>query len=175
MLNEVPPRWSSLGIASTNVAAMCLSQGADRVSRNYMRDERYFNVDDRRSGCNDVFDIEQLLLKYADVFKDGGFYSVDSDQTVHVDVDYHQLVAPPYYPVSLNLQEAVMDEIRRLESIGVLRKQFSEFKSPIVAVKKKSGSIRICGDFRALNKAVRENKFQMPNIFYIAARIKGRI
>ena len=30
VLNKVPPRCSSLGIASTNVAAMCLSQGANR-------------------------------------------------------------------------------------------------------------------------------------------------
>ena len=68
-----------------------------------------------------------------------------------------------------------MDEIRRVESIGVLRKQFSEFKSPIVAVKKKSGSIRIFGDFRTLNKALQDNKFQILNNFHIAARIRGRV
>ena len=159
------------------LAAMCSDHNSDRVSRkpNHVRGVGYANHADIRSSSNMVFNLEQLLRDYADVFEDSGFNSVDGDQVVRVDIDYDQLVAPPYYQVSLNLQEAVMDEIRRLESIGVLRKQFSEFRSPIVAVKKKSGSIRICGDFRALNKAVRDNMYQMPNIFHIAARIKGRI
>ena len=124
---------------------MCLSQGADRVSRKYMRGENYLNNDDRRSGCNNVFDMEQLMGKYADVFEDGGFYSVDSSQMVRIDVDYNQLVAPPYYPVSLNLQEAVMDKIRWLESIVVLREQFSEFKSPVVAVRKSRAGLEYAG------------------------------
>ena len=119
MPSEVPSRCPSLGIASTNVAAMCLAHNSDRVSRkpNHVRVVGYAKDADRRFS--------------SDVFEDSGFNSVDGDQVVRVDIDYDQLVAPPYYQVSLNLQEAVMNKIRRLESIGVLRKQFSEFRSPL--------------------------------------------
>ena len=57
------------------------------------------------------------------------------------------------------IQSVVKDEILKLVDEGILQHtEHTDWCSPIVVVKKKEGSLRICGDFRELNKALREDK-----------------
>ena len=93
--SEVTPHCSSLGSIHANSATTKFPHGAEPVSRKHMCGGQY--IDDRRSGCNKVFNIDQLLIKYANVFKEGGFYAIDRYQLVHVEVEQQQLVSPPYY------------------------------------------------------------------------------
>ena len=43
--------------------------------------------------------------------------------------------------------------------------------SPIVVVKKSNGKLRICGDFRGLNKNLVEDKYPLPGIDDLLARL----
>ena len=65
----------------------------------------------------------------------------------------------------LNLKYSflVKEEIDKLLNIGFIYPvPFSEWVSPIVIVPKKNGKIRICQDFRALNKATKKDYFPLP-------------
>ena len=48
--------------------------------------------------------------------------------------------------------EELLNEVDSMLEMGVVRPSMSPYASPIVMVKKKDGSDRVCLDFRKLNK-----------------------
>lgn len=58
----------------------------------------------------------------------------------------------------------LMDIIKGLAEEGIIRPSDSEYASPIVLVKKKSGDIRMCVDYRALNKVTKRDNYPIPLI-----------
>lgn len=60
--------------------------------------------------------------------------------------------------------EAVKAHIRQLLDSQVIQESCSPFASPIVLVKKKDGSLRMCVDYRQLNSRTRRDAFPLPRI-----------
>ena len=56
------------------------------------------------------------------------------------------------YPLPYAMRENLKREIQDMLSLGIIRESNSPFASPIVIVRKKDGSDRICVDYRKLNK-----------------------
>ncbi|GFO34730.1 reverse transcriptase [Plakobranchus ocellatus] len=55
------------------------------------------------------------------------------------------------YPLPFASQEFLKTEISQLLSLGVIERSTSPYCSPVLIVKKKDGSLRLCIDFRKLN------------------------
>src|SRR6202030_3046774 len=49
----------------------------------------------------------------------------------------------------------------------------SQYRSPVLFVKKKDGSMRLCIDYRALNKMTIKNKYPLPRIDELMDRLLG--
>lgn len=60
--------------------------------------------------------------------------------------------------------EVVKDHINQLLSSQVIRESSSPYASPIVLVRKKDGSLRLCVDYRQLNSKTRRDAFPLPRI-----------
>lgn len=56
------------------------------------------------------------------------------------------------------------DKVQDLLNAGIIRESQSNFASPIVLVKKKTGDCRLCVDFRALNKCTEKQVYPMLNV-----------
>lgn len=71
-----------------------------------------------------------------------------------------------YRPYKLSHEEKlrVRDIIRDLLEKGIIRESESAYSSPILLVKKKDGSDRLCVDYRALNAVTVKDRYPLPLI-----------
>ena len=60
--------------------------------------------------------------------------------------------------------DAVKTHLRQLLDSQVIRESSSPYASPIVLVRKKNGSLRMCVDYRMLNSKTRKDAFPLPRI-----------
>jgi hypothetical protein len=90
-----------------------------------------------------------------------------------------QLIHPNWKPVHapvFTVPRSVEQEIVRFEDIGVLEEDYySEYSpfSPIFAITKKKGTIRIVTDFRKLNLLLKCHPFPIPKIGDIIHSMEG--
>ncbi len=67
-------------------------------------------------------------------------------------------------PIHPSDYEAVRLHLQELKDANIIRDSESPFASPIVVVKKKNGSIRLCVDYRKLNNQTIKDAYALPNI-----------
>ena len=94
--------------------------------------------------------LKDLVRRYPDVF---------TDMPGETDVIQHQIrltddtpIRCKPYPLPYAMREELRNEVDTMLEMGVVRPSTSPYASPIVMVKKKDGSNRVCVDFRKLNK-----------------------
>jgi len=110
-------------------------------------------------------DIEKLLLEYQDIFsKDEFDLGCTHLAEHHIDTGDHKPIKQPPRRVPLALQgqdkQAIDDMLKR----GAIRKSTSPWASPIVLVRKKNGSYRVCIDYRKVNEVTRKDSHPIPRI-----------
>jgi hypothetical protein len=67
------------------------------------------------------------------------------------------------------LKELLQDLINR----GLIRPSISPWGAPALFVKKKDGSMRLCIDYRELNRVTIKNKYPLPRINDLFDQLKG--
>jgi hypothetical protein len=68
---------------------------------------------------------------------------------------------------------AAKREFQTMLEEGIIRRSSSQWSSPLHMVQKKDGSWRPCGDYRQLNLQTVEDKYPLPNMADLAARLDG--
>jgi hypothetical protein len=64
-------------------------------------------------------------------------------------------------------------QLKELLDLGLIRPNVSPWGAPIIFVKKKDGSLRLCIDYRDLNRATVKNRYPMPLIDDLFDQMKG--
>ena len=121
-------------------------------------------------------EIKKVLEEFRDVFQqpealpprrqhDHKINLVDGAQPVNI---------RPYRYGSL--QKDIIEKMtEELLNSGVIQNSSSPFASPIVLVKKKDGSWRMCIDYRALNRQTVKDKFPIPLIEELLDELQGAV
>ena len=77
------------------------------------------------------------------------------------------------YRVSFTESQEIQKQLQELLDKGHIRPSKSPFGAPVLLVKKKDGSMRLCIDYRALNKLTIKNKFPLPRIDELFDQLLG--
>ena len=68
------------------------------------------------------------------------------------------------YRIPLAYHNEVMKILDEMEKAGIIKKSDSPWAAPMVVVKKKNGKLRICIDYRKLNRVTQADAYPMPRI-----------
>jgi len=79
---------------------------------------------------------------------------------------------PPYRMAPAELRELKI-QLQELLDKGFIRPSMSPWGAPILFVKKKDGSLRMCVDYRQLNKVTIKNKYPLPRIEELFDQLQG--
>ncbi|XP_074369633.1 uncharacterized protein LOC141711091 [Apium graveolens] len=78
----------------------------------------------------------------------------------------------PYRMAPVEMKELAR-QLQELLEKGVIRPSVSPWGAPVLFVKKKDGSMRLCIDYRELNKLTIKNKYPLPRIDDLFDQLKG--
>ncbi|BBN69306.1 transposable element gene [Prunus dulcis] len=78
----------------------------------------------------------------------------------------------PYRMAPAELKELKV-QLQELVDKGFIRPSFSPWGAPVLFVKKKDGTMRLCVDYRQLNKVTVRNKYPLPRIDDLFDQLRG--
>ncbi|GKE90694.1 putative reverse transcriptase domain-containing protein, partial [Tanacetum coccineum] len=78
----------------------------------------------------------------------------------------------PYRLAPLEMQE-LLEKLQELLDNGFIRPSHSPWGAPVLFVKKKDGSFRMCIDYRKLNKLTFKNRYPLPKIDDLFDQLQG--
>ncbi|GKB92721.1 putative reverse transcriptase domain-containing protein [Tanacetum coccineum] len=78
----------------------------------------------------------------------------------------------PYRLASPEMKE-LSEQLKELSDKGLLRPSSSPWGAPVLFVKKKDGSFRMCIDYRELNKLTVKNRYPLPRIDDLFDQLQG--
>ncbi|KAI3746350.1 hypothetical protein L6452_08780 [Arctium lappa] len=78
----------------------------------------------------------------------------------------------PYRLAPSEMQE-MMAQLQELLEKGFIRPSLSPWGAPVLFVKKKDGTMRMCIDYRELNKATVKNRYPLPRIDDLFDQLQG--
>ncbi|XP_069149168.1 uncharacterized protein [Solanum lycopersicum] len=98
----------------------------------------------------------------------------DRDINFCIDVEpgSRPISIPPYHMAPAELKE-LKEQLKDLLSKGFIRPSVSLWGAPVLFVKKKDGSMRMCIDYRQLNKVTIRNKYPIPRIDDLFDQLQG--
>ncbi|KAL8115612.1 hypothetical protein AgCh_022203 [Apium graveolens] len=89
------------------------------------------------------------------------------DRVIEFAIEFAPGTAPiskaPYRFTLLEMKE-LATQLQELLEKGMIRPSVSPWGTPLLSVKKKEGSIKLCIDFRELNKLTIKNRYPLPRI-----------
>ena len=156
-------------IAPSLINAMTASKMLRKGCQGYLA----FVVDRRQEGTR-LEDIP-IIKEFPDVFPDD-ISGLPPDREVEFTIDLipetEPISIPPYRMAPAELRE-LKAQLEDLLSKGFIRPSISPWGAPVLFVKKKDGSLRLCIDYRQLNRVTIRNQYPLPRIDELFDQLQG--
>lgn len=176
---DIPPPPTTSGTSANNVAPnislinavafcrACKLEGSVQFSI-YLRPP---GVDLRSATLSsDPPDLSKVPSEYhdfADVFDKGKASQLPPHRPYDLKIELEEGTSPPLgtiYSLSPVELEALRKFLDENISAGLLKSSSSPHGAPVLFVKKKDGSLRLCVDFRGLNQITKKDRYPLPLI-----------
>uniref|UniRef100_A0A2N9IMJ0 RNA-directed DNA polymerase n=1 Tax=Fagus sylvatica TaxID=28930 RepID=A0A2N9IMJ0_FAGSY len=116
-----------------------------------------------------------IVREFPDVFPEE-LPGLPPDREIEFSIDLAPGTAPisiaPYRMASVELRE-LKEQLQDLMQKGSIRPSASPWGAPVLFVKKKDGSMRLCIDYRQLNRATIRNRYPLPRIDDLFDQLQG--
>ena len=113
----------------------------------------------------DKADFQALLNRFSFIF------ATDDDDLGYTDKIQHRIpttddipVAQTYRTIPPNQLQEVKEHLQGLLRSGVIQESHSPYAAPVVLVRKKDGTLRLCVDYRRLNSKTVRDAYPLPRI-----------
>ncbi|XP_037643835.1 uncharacterized protein LOC119498836 [Sebastes umbrosus] len=118
--------------------------------------------------------VQQMLREECDVFaKDDWDTGCIKDLEMDIQLKDNVPVQRTYNAIPKHLYQEVKTHIQDLLNQGWIQKSCSSYSSPVVCVRKKDGSLRLCIDYRLLNRKTLPDHHPIPRIQEILENLGG--
>jgi hypothetical protein len=111
---------------------------------------KYKKIKDLLDKNSDIFCKNDLVLGYTDIVKH------------RIRTTDDKPIAIPHRRIPSNQMEEVRAHIKQLLNQNIIRKSSSPYAAPVVIVRKHDQSIRLCVDYRQLNKKTIRDAYPLP-------------
>ena len=121
-------------------------------------------------------ELKRVLHEFEDVFADELPDNLPPEREVAHTIDLEPGATPPHramYRLSYSEKLEVERQIRELLEKGLIEPSSSPFGAPVLFVPKPDGSLRMCIDYRALNKLTVKNRYPLPRIDELLDSLQG--
>ncbi|KAI3670853.1 hypothetical protein L1987_87495 [Smallanthus sonchifolius] len=116
-----------------------------------------------------------VVQEFADVFPDD-LTGVPLEREIEFQIDLQPGAQPvskaPYRLAPTEMKELI-EQFQDLLDKGFIRPSISPLGAPVLFVNKKDGSMRMCIDYRELNKLTVKNKYPLPRIDDLFDQLQG--
>jgi hypothetical protein len=141
-----------------------------RLKKSYRKECQVFATHVEEAPKDKVSSVEDctVLKEYEDVFKEisGLPPKRDIDFSINLMLGAVPISKTPYRMSTPKLKELQM-QLEELLKKGYIHPSVSPWGAPVLFMKKKDGTLRLCIDFRQLNKVILKNKYPFPRIDYL--------
>ena len=126
---------------------------------------------------NNKLEVSQIpvVCEFSEVFPED-ITTLPPEREVEFSIDLIPGTAPisvsPYRMAPLELRE-LKEQLEELMAKHFVRPSVSPWGAPVLLVKKKDGGMRLCIDYRQLNKVTIKNKYPLPRIDDLLDQLEG--
>ena len=118
--------------------------------------------------------LSQVIKEYDSVFQNEISTETLCTMSQHrIDTGNSKPICQRNFRVPINFEKDIDEEVNKLLHHGVIQPSSSEWCSRIVPITKKDGKLRMCIDFRELNKVTVRDSYPMPRIDEILDKLAG--
>ena len=118
-----------------------------------------------------------IVKEYPDVFSEELEF-LPPEREIALKIDVTPGAAPiskmPYRMAPVELKELKL-QLQDLLERGFIKESNSPWGAPVLFVKKKDGSLRLCLDYRDLNDVTTKNKYPLPHIDELFNQLQGAV
>ena len=117
----------------------------------------------------------RVVCEFEDVFPDelpGLPPQREVDFWIELEPGTRPISRAPYRMAPMEMQE-LKAQLEELLEKGYVRPSASPWGAPVLFVKKKDGSLRLCIDYRELNRVTIKNKYPLPRIDDLLDQLQG--
>lgn len=156
------------------VLTVVAGQGPSLLGRDWLK---YLRLDWKEVHALSKFEegtLENLLDRYAEIFSE----ELGTIKSFCAELNVDPAVKPKFFKahtVPFTLHSAIENRLDHLEREGIVQKvTHSEWATPIVAVPKPDGRVRVCGDFKVtVNQALSVDQYPLPKADDLLATLAG--
>ena len=138
--------------------------------------EEVMEINEEKTETEYPIAIQKILREFTDVFPKELPVGLPPAREVDHKIDLIPGAKPPHrapYRMSPEGLDELKQQLRDLTEKGYIQPSVSPFGAPVLFVPKKDGGVRMCVDYRALNKVTVHNRYPLPRIDELLDRLQG--
>jgi transposase InsO family protein len=124
-----------------------------------------FDVNQCKLSIEQKHQLQLFLDKNKDRFSTSMSGLGQSDMFPHkIDTGNDRPVTQRFYRAAPKIRQEIDNQVEELLRHGLIEPSTSEWRSPVVMVKKKNGELRMAIDYRKLNKITKKTNYPLPRL-----------